>query len=158
MTIQTRTLSVQEVQEKLPALLLEMVRSRKERVVIEQEGTPVAMLVAAERHEEERREHPHIGRVEGVCGGEPIILGTRISVARVIELFKDSGSVDEIMEALPLSPAQVYGALSYYYDNQEEIEQALEERRLESVLKRHNLVLKEVVEGVYEAHDADGRW
>ncbi len=162
MTVKTQTISAQEARERLPALL-EMTRSRKKRFIIEEEGTPIAVLVAADVHYAELRkqeisEHPHIGRMERVCGGEPIILGTRISVARVVEFLKAGNSVDEILEALPLSPAQAHDALSYYYDNQEEIDQILEQRRLENVLKRHNLVLKEIAEGVYEAHDADGRW
>lgn len=157
MTTQTRTISVQEVQERLPALL-EMACSRKERFVIEDEGMPIAMLVAAENREEEGA-RPHIGRVEGVCGGEPIILGTRISVTRIVELFQDSGSIDEILDALPhLTPAQVHAALTYYYDNQEEIEQLLKQRTLEYVVKKHNLVLDEIADGIYLAHDADGKW
>ncbi|MEE8389492.1 MAG: DUF433 domain-containing protein [Anaerolineae bacterium] len=143
--------------------LLELARSRKERFIIEKDGIPIAMLVAADEYDvavrgQEKSKHPYIGRVEKVCGGEPLILGTRISVASVVEFFEESDSIDEILEALPLTPAQVHDALSYYYDNREEIDQILEQRRLENVVKKHNLVLKEVTEGVYEAHDADGRW
>ena len=47
MTVQTRTISVQETQERLPALL-EMARSRKECFIIEKDGTPIAVLVAAD--------------------------------------------------------------------------------------------------------------
>ncbi|RLC61435.1 MAG: hypothetical protein DRI79_01670 [Chloroflexi bacterium] len=161
MSVQTHRISIQDAQERLPALL-EMTRSRKRRFVIEESGEPIAVLIAtdvyARLREREQGVHPHVGRVEEVCGGEPIILGTRISVARVVELFKDSDSIDEVLEALPLTPAQVYDALSYYYDNREEVDRILEQRRLENVLRRHNLVLKEVAEGVYEAHNADGRW
>jgi len=49
MTVQTRTISVQETQERLPALL-EMARSRKERFIIEKDGTPIAVLVAADMY------------------------------------------------------------------------------------------------------------
>ncbi len=155
MAIQTRTISVQEAQEKLPALL-EMTRSRKERFLIEEKGMPVAILVAADAYdtgsgEQERSEHPYIGRVEGVCGGEPIILGTRISVARIVQLFRAYGSVDEILESMPhLTMAQVYNALSYYHDHEEEIEQLMEQGKLENVLERCGMVLEKVAEGIYE--------
>ena len=156
MTVQTRTISVQEIQERLPALL-EMARSRKERFIIEDDGTPVAVLVAADVYdawlcEQGKSEHPHIGRIEGICGGEPIILGTRISVVRIVQLFRAYGSVDEILESTPhLTPAQVYDALSYYYDHKEKIEHLMEQGKLENVLERSGMVLKEVSEGIYEA-------
>ena len=155
MVVQTRTISVQETQERLPALL-EMARSRKERFIIEEDGTPIAVLIAADAYaglrEHEESEHPHVGRVEGVCGGEPIILGTRISVVRIVQLLRAYGSVDEILESMPhLTKAQVYAALSYYHDHREEIEHLMEQGKLENVLKRSGMVLKEVAEGIYEA-------
>jgi uncharacterized protein (DUF433 family) len=158
MVVQTRTVSVQEIQERL-STLLELARSRKERFIIEKDGIPIAMLVAADEYDvavcgQEKSQHPHIGRVEGVCGGEPIVLSTRISVASVVEFFEESDSIDEILEALPLTPAQVHDALSYYYDNRKEIDQILEQRRLKNVVKKHSLVLKEVAEGIYEAHNS----
>jgi len=48
--------------------------------------------------------------------------------------------VDEILAALPhLTPSQVYDALSYYHDHRDEIDQLIEEARLERVVAAHGL-------------------
>lgn len=69
-------------------------------------------------------EHPYIVRVKGVCGGRAVIKGTRIPVWLIAGWFKDGYSPEQIQrEIYPhLSPAQIYDALSYYYDHQEEID------------------------------------
>ncbi len=67
--------------------------------------------------------HSYITRKKGVCGGRSIIDGTRISVWGIITWYKSGMSIEEILKGYPhLTPAQVYDAFSYYYDNQEEIE------------------------------------
>ncbi|MBC7226868.1 MAG: DUF433 domain-containing protein [Thermoflexales bacterium] len=67
--------------------------------------------------------HPYIARQKGVCGGKPVIRGTRIRVAQIaIEYERLGWSPDEIVRAHPhLTLAQVHDALSYYYENVEEI-------------------------------------
>jgi len=68
-------------------------------------------------------EHPHIVRVEGVCGGRPIIAGTRISVRTIVERVRLGDSPEQIVENYPpLTLAQVYDALSYYHEHESEIE------------------------------------
>ena len=70
-----------------------------------------------------KTEHPYIVQIEDVCGGRPVIKGTRISVQSIVGYYELGMSIEEIMEGLPhLSAAQVYDALSYYHDHQEEIE------------------------------------
>ena len=73
-------------------------------------------------------EHPYIGVKEGVCGGTPVVKGTRIPVWAIVGYYKILNySVEEILKQLPeLTPAQVYDAFSFYYDHQEEIEKELE--------------------------------
>jgi len=66
------------------------------------------MPVPEKRHVQ-RAEHPHIVKIEGVCGGEAIIEGTRIAV----EILLDWDA---------LAPAQVFDALAYYHDDREEID------------------------------------
>ena len=75
-----------------------------------------------------RVKHPYIVIEEGVCGGSPIIKGTRIPVWAIVGYYKKLNySVEEILEQLPmLSPAQVHDALSFYYDHKEEIDRELE--------------------------------
>ena len=85
-------------------------------------------------------EHPHIVQVEDICEGRPVIRGTRTSVRTIVGYYKLGMSVEEIMEGLPhLTAAQVYDALSYYHDNQEEIEKDIRENRLQSVMKKYGL-------------------
>jgi len=85
-------------------------------------------------------EYRYIAREPGVCGGRPIIRGTRTTVKAIVGYYKLGLSVEEILEGLPhLTPAQVYEALSYYYDHQEEIEQDIEESRVERLIERYGL-------------------
>lgn len=88
-----------------------------------------------------KTEHPHIVRAEGVCGGDPIIQGTRIPVWAIAGWLKQGHSLQSIKAQIypHLSLAQLHDAASYYYDHQDEIEaqlqanspseQELEERR-----------------------------
>ncbi len=69
-----------------------------------------------------KTEHPHILRVEGVCGGEPIIDGLRVTVRHVATLFAQGESISQIAEALSLTEAQVVHGLSYFFDHRAEIE------------------------------------
>jgi uncharacterized protein (DUF433 family) len=87
-----------------------------------------------------RTEYHYITRVPGVCGGRPIIKGTRTAVKSVVGYYKIGLSVEEILEGLPhLTPAQVYEALSYYHDHQAEIEQDIQESRVEQLVERYGL-------------------
>jgi uncharacterized protein (DUF433 family) len=68
-----------------------------------------------------KTEHPHIVRLEGICGGEPVIDGLRVTVRHVATLHLQGESVAEIADSLDLTEAQVFHALSYYSDHQAEI-------------------------------------
>ena len=82
----------------------------------------------------------YITRVAGVCGGRPIIKGTRTPVRTIVGYYKLGLSVEEMLEGLPhLTPAQVYEALSYYHDHASEIEQDIEESRVEHLIERYGL-------------------
>lgn len=85
----------------------------------------------------EKVKHPYITRKEGVCGGEPIVEGTRISVRCIVEYIQYVGyTPEEIVHHLPhLNLAQVYSALSYYYDHREEIDEAVRLNRDEEYWK-----------------------
>lgn len=90
----------------------------------------------------QQTEHPHIVRSPGICGGRPIIKGTRISVRDVAQLYKAGDLVEEIVQSYPhLSAAAVYDAISYYLDHQAEIEQEMIENRLEALIANHDLKL-----------------
>jgi uncharacterized protein (DUF433 family) len=68
-----------------------------------------------------RTDHPHIVRLEGVCGGEPVVDGLRVTVRHVATLHVRGETIPEIAEALGLTEAQVFHALSYFFDHRDEI-------------------------------------
>jgi uncharacterized protein (DUF433 family) len=71
--------------------------------------------------------HPHIERVRGRCGGEPVIRGTRFPVRSVVEYVYQQGLLPEQMvrEWKELSLAAVHDALSYYHDNKPLIDELI---------------------------------
>jgi uncharacterized protein (DUF433 family) len=73
----------------------------------------------------EKREikHPYITCKKDTCNGKPIIVDTRIRVAQIaIEYERMGMRPDEIIQAHPhLTLAKIHDALSYYYENVEEI-------------------------------------
>jgi uncharacterized protein (DUF433 family) len=66
--------------------------------------------------------HRYIVRDDQILGGEPVIGGTRTPVRAVVELRRLGTSPEQISASLPhLTLAQVFDALSYYSDHQDEI-------------------------------------
>ncbi len=89
-----------------------------------------------------KTEHPYIVRKSGVCGGSPIIDGSRITVRLIAQLVKTGSSAEEILASYPhLSLAQIHDAISYYFDHREEIAQDIEDNKIRSILKKNNLRL-----------------
>ncbi len=77
----------------------------------------------------------HVSTSEDILGGEPVISGTRTPVRAVVEMWRMGNSPEEIPTGLPhLTLAQVFGALSYYCDHQEEINRYIERNRIPSAL------------------------
>ena len=70
----------------------------------------------------------HIEVTPGVVGGKPRIAGTRIRVQDIVAMHIHQGeSVESIVSQFPLlTPAEVYVALAFYYDNTELIDSAFE--------------------------------
>jgi len=67
-------------------------------------------------------EHLYVVRDSAILGGEPIVKGTRTPVRAVVESVRLGLTAAEIPSRLPhLTLAQVYDALSYYADHQDEI-------------------------------------
>lgn len=80
--------------------------------------------------EQKFKKHLYIERKKGVCGGEPVIVGTRISVSLIVELERAGHSVDEIVVMYPhITHSKVYDALSYYYDHKDEIDIIIDENK-----------------------------
>ena len=69
------------------------------------------------------RSYPHIVKEPGYCGGKAAIDNTRVRVNNVVWLHKQGHTPAQILESYPdLSLAEVYAALTYYYDHVDEIE------------------------------------
>jgi uncharacterized protein (DUF433 family) len=75
--------------------------------------------------------HRYVVSNPQIAGGEPIIDGTRTTVRAVVEIWRMGVAAEEIPRRLPhLSLAQVFDALSYYSDHQEEINECIEHNRI----------------------------
>jgi len=75
-------------------------------------------------------ENGYITRNEKILSGEPIIKGTRTSVRAIVEMWRLGYVPEEIPTHLPhLTLAEVFAALSYYSDNQAEINEYIERNR-----------------------------
>ena len=77
-------------------------------------------MATAAQHET----YPHIVKSRGVRGGKACIDGTRIAVRDIVVLHQQGMPVEEMLTyySRPLTPAEVYAALAYYYDHTSEIE------------------------------------
>jgi uncharacterized protein (DUF433 family) len=57
------------------------------------------------------------------CGGQPVVVATRIRVATILTCYRQGMSVEEIVQQYPhLKPADVHDALAYAYDHLDEID------------------------------------
>ncbi len=72
-------------------------------------------------------EHLYIVRDDRILKGEPIIKGTRTPVRAIVETWRTGIAPEEIPTGMPhLTLAQVFDALSYYSDHQNEINNYIE--------------------------------
>ncbi len=60
------------------------------------------------------------------CGGQPVVVGTRIRVTTILACYRQGMSIEEIVQQYSgLRPADVHDALAYAYDHLDEIESGL---------------------------------
>ncbi len=65
-------------------------------------------------------------RSAGICGGRIRIDGTRITVHRIVTLYRQGQTAEEIAQTYPhLALSQIYVALAYFHANRDEIEAEL---------------------------------
>ena len=73
----------------------------------------------------------YITAEKNILGGEPIIKGTRTPVRAIVEIWRLGTSAEEIPKGLPhLTLAQIFAALSYYSDHQDEINEYIRRNRI----------------------------
>ena len=76
-------------------------------------------------------EYLYIVRDDQILNGEPIIKGTRTPVRAIVETWRMGIAPEEIPKGLPhLTLAQVFSALTYYSDHQDEINNYIERNRI----------------------------
>lgn len=82
----------------------------------------------------------HISVTPGVLGGKPHIVGHRISVRDIVIWHEHFGkTADEISLEYELDLAQVYAALTYYFDNRDEINLSIAEAdKFDATLKANS--------------------
>ncbi len=75
---------------------------------------------------EERERHPLIARDPQICGGEPVLSGTRTPVRAIVEQIHLGDSPQVILQQLPhLRMEQIRAALEYYREHKLEIDSAI---------------------------------
>jgi uncharacterized protein (DUF433 family) len=79
----------------------------------------------------ENTNHPFVVKNKDICGGSPIIEGTRTRVIDIAIEYEILGhSPDEIISSHPhLNLPQVHDALSFYYENRNELDEKAEQDR-----------------------------
>ena len=76
--------------------------------------------------------HPYVIQKKDVCGGKPVIAGTRIPVWAIAGWRSKGYSAERMQRDIypSLGLAEIYDALSYYHDHKEDIDRQLAENTL----------------------------
>ena len=76
-------------------------------------------------------DHPYVVTNDELLRGEPIIKGTKTPVRAIVETWRMGVAPEAILQGMPhLTLAQVFDALSYYSDHQEEINASILRNRI----------------------------
>jgi uncharacterized protein (DUF433 family) len=83
----------------------------------------------------------HILKSPDVCGGKACVAGHRIRVQDIVVWHEKRGySPDEIVDMFPgISLADVYAAMTYYFDNRKEIDDEILESDAAAVWVKSNI-------------------
>ena len=112
----------------------EMVRRvhlEKEDFVIEDQTMPVAAVIDINKYQ---LLNELLQKTQGavVTGGEPKVRGSDISIREIATRHQLGDTIDDLRHHFPqLNQAQIYGALAYYYEHADEIDQLIAARRTE---------------------------
>ena len=84
------------------------------------------------------QKHPYVEKVNGVCGGRAKIAGTRFPVSSVVGYTLKLGiAPEELVNHFDhITLAQVYDAMSYYYDHKSEIDSEIKQNEDADYWKR----------------------
>jgi len=84
-------------------------------------------------------DHPYVSETPGVCGGYPVVRGTRTPVWLLVQAYRETRDVDKTAAAFRhLTREQVQGALDYYaqYPARVDEDEARNARALAEVQRR----------------------
>ncbi|MBI4843726.1 MAG: DUF433 domain-containing protein [Nitrospirae bacterium] len=85
--------------------------------------------------------HAYIENISGVQGGRPVIKDTRTPVRSIVIYNRMGSTPEEIQIKLPhLNLAQIYDALSYYYDHKDEIDRDIDSDSDEKIRQEFGLL------------------
>ncbi len=94
-----------------------------------------------------RLKHPYVSINPKISRGSPVISGTRVRVIDIaIEYARLGITPDQIIDAHPhLTLEAVHDALSYYYENQAQIDEEIKQRteKIKELSKKYPSKLKE---------------
>ncbi len=80
--------------------------------------------------------HPYITTSQAIGNGKPIIKDTRTRVSNLIAYYKLGYTPEELNQAFPhLSLAKIYDALSFYHENQSEVDEEIENNKEKNFIK-----------------------
>jgi uncharacterized protein (DUF433 family) len=74
-----------------------------------------------------RVDHPYVSETPGVGGGYPQVRSTRTPVRCLVEVYRSTESIERTAAMFPhLSQEQVRGALDYYAEHPERVDEDIE--------------------------------
>jgi uncharacterized protein (DUF433 family) len=114
-------------------------------------SNPTSTLTASDALQGSR----YVTRNPEILQGEPIVAGTQVAVRDVVVLWQSGVRPEEIPQALYdlVSIAQVFDALSFYYDAKEEIDERIAFYQSHpSPLSRLNPLWDNVIENIADYH------
>jgi uncharacterized protein (DUF433 family) len=82
---------------------------------------------------------PLVAEYPGVNGGYPVVVPTRIAVRLIVEAFRETDDLRQVVDAFPqLSREQIRAALDYYQDHPARVDEDIErnERALRAIRSR----------------------
>jgi len=104
----------------------------------------------------EKIKHAYIVNKKGIRKGSPVIVGTGIKVMDIAIRYHILGNTpDEINLSYPdLTLAQIYDAISYYYENKGELDREWKESlmKVERLRKGHKSILGNKLEQIKNIH------
>lgn len=111
--------------------MIRRVHLEKEDFVIEDQTMPVAAVIDINKFQM-MTDLLQKARPVVVTGGEPHVNGSDISIREVAQRHLMGDPIPTLQHRFPqLNPAQLYGALAYYYEHSDEIDQLIAARRAE---------------------------